>query len=64
MNTLYRLDLLLALRGKALPGTRSRMMLDRLVTEFYKKIEHELESDLTTIAIREAAQYEQEIEVE
>jgi len=64
MNTLYRLELLLALRGKALPGTRSRIALDRLVREFYKQVEREMATDLTSISIREVAQYEESIEVE
>lgn len=56
--------MLLALRGKALPGTRSRIALDRLVREFYTKVEREMASDLTSITIRELAQYEQQTEVE
>lgn len=64
MNTLYRLELLLALRGKALPGTRSRIALDRLVREFYEKIEREMASDLANISIREVTQYEEAGEVE
>ena len=64
MNTLYRLELLLALRGKALPGSRSRIALDRLVSEFYDKVNQEMASDLANISIREVTQYEQAGEVE
>lgn len=49
--------MLLALRGQALPGTRSREILDKLVDEFYQKVEEELVSDLKSLNIREAFEY-------
>ena len=46
MTTLYRLELLLTLRDKALPGTKAREALDRIVDNFFSEIHSELESEI------------------
>lgn len=64
MYTLYRLELLLALRDKALPGTPGRAALDRIVNDFEKKIVEEVVKENSEYEIREQWLHSPKAEVE